>query len=253
MEPSAAEQLRALNWTAITAGLQSVAAIWARLRVDQLPVKEKTLESLQMEYRDLFEAMPISQTGEIEAALRQFTRALRLKGDVVTATQKKYLQDQCGPRRFGQGTGYVLDIESYDGTYEYIRPILNQEHGLAKAASMGALFYIAAHRSLGVLFPTFSEEFRDRLLEASAQQELIDESGCVVLGPVIKAHSRWIADLIVRKAEPVALARADGPDYGEYDEEQTMGSWLDDLMQEEPDEDDSGWSAVPASHRHKEP
>ena len=98
MEPTTATRLKALNWTAITEGLRSVGATWSRLCVEQSPVRDKTLNALQVEYRDLFESMPVSDGDEIALALHQFTRALRLKGDNASATQTHYLAERSGLR-----------------------------------------------------------------------------------------------------------------------------------------------------------
>src|SRR5215213_1459032 len=151
MGPSAAEQLRALNWAWVTSGLHDLAAAWARLRVDHLPPKDRTLESLRLDYRDLLEAIPLSSATEIEAALRQFTRGLRLKGDAVTATQHKYLQDNCARRRYGQFGSAAHPPATCDGSYEYLQPLLDGPHAPAKAITVGALYYVSAHRNLGTL------------------------------------------------------------------------------------------------------
>lgn len=253
MGPSAAEQLRELNWASITSGLHHLAASWARLCVDHLPLKDRTLESLRLDYRDLLEAMPLSSSTEIETALRQFTRGLRLKGDAVTATQDKYLQDYCVRRRYGHLGSSAPPTATTDGSYEYLEPLVNGPHAPAKAITVGALYYVSAHRNLGTLFPTFTDELRDRLFEPTAQRGLIDARGFIMLEGIISAHSRWIAELVGRtKAEPVVLAKDDRPDYGDGVDEQDAGSWLDDFLEEEAENDESGWSPVLVHQRqHK--
>jgi hypothetical protein len=253
MEPTAATRLKALGWTAITEGLRSVAANWSRLCVEQSPVKNKTLDALQIEYRDLLEAMPVSDGDEIAIALRQFTRALRLKGDNASATQTHYLAEHSGLRHITAGRRYAFEPKSIDGTYEYLKPIINQEDSRIRTISTGALFYIAAHRGLGTLFPTFTDAFRDHWPDAAWQPGLVDASGRLQLEPLVQAHGCWIARLLNQaKGEPLVLAAADSPDYGDYDEALTTGSWLDDVILEEPEEDDSEWSAASSIRRHRE-
>ena len=253
MGPSVAASLKTLSWTAITAGLAAVATTWARLCVDRLPVKGQTLESLQADYRALFEAMPVSEAAEVETALRQFTRALRLKGDNVSATQTRYVQEQLGLRRFGQVGGYALHIQSTDGTYEYLEPVFDVEGGVVHGITFGALLYVASHRALGVRYPTFTEPLRDQLCDASRQPALIDDRGFLTLEPLIAAHSRWVASLTHQgKGEPLVLAWEDRPDYGDYDDEQTTGSWLDDFRDDESENEERSRPEWPAAHRrHK--
>ncbi len=253
MEPTAATRLRALGWTAIVEGLRDVAATWARLCVDRLPVKDRNLESLQRQYRELMESMPVSEPEEIAVALRQFTRALRLKGDDVSATQRRYLEEHSGLRHLATARRAAFEIRSVDGADEYFRPILNNEGSGLRAISAGALFYAVAHRSLGALFPTFTEAFRERLRELSLQPGLADASGCLGLEPLIEAHSHWLGQLLNQtKAASLVLAAADSPDYSAYDEEETTGSWLDDVVQEIPAEDDeTEWPQVSAGRHHR--
>src|SRR5262245_45691823 len=250
---SVAASLKTLSWTAITEGLEAIATTWARLYVDRLPVKGQTLESLQAAYRDLFEAMPVSEAAEVETALRRFTRALRLKGNQVSATQQRYVHEQLGLRRFGQLSGYALAIKSTDGTYEYLEPVVDVEGGVVQGITFGALLYVVSHRALGVLYPTFTEPLRDQFCDVRRQPALIDDRGCLKLEPLIAAHSRWVASLTnQRKIEPVVLAREDRPDYGDYPEEQTTGSWLDDLRADESADEESNrpeWRVAPRRHR----
>ena len=49
---------------------------------------------------------------------------------------------------------------SYDGSYPYLEPLLDSLISPATVISMGALYYVGAHRSLGALFPTFTDELR---------------------------------------------------------------------------------------------
>jgi hypothetical protein len=254
MGPSAAASLKALTWSAITAGLEGVASTWARLCVERLPVPGKTLHSLREEYRDLFESMPVSEAGEIATALHQFTRALRLKGDNVSATQKRYVQEQLGLRRFGQVRGVALNVKTLDGTYEYLEPVFDAEGSSVRGITMGALLYVAAHRSLGVLYPTLTDPFRDQLCDGRLQPELIDARGFLELESLIKAHSRWVTSLIQQsKPESLVLATADRPDYGDYAEHQTTGSWLDDIHEDDSEDDEGSWPALTLAHRrHKE-
>ena len=253
MEPSVAASLKTLSWTAITAGLEAVATSWARLCVDRLPVRGQTLASLQTAYRDLFEAMPGSEAAEVETALRRFTRALRLKGDQVSATQQRYVQEQLGLRRFGQRSGYALAIKSTEGTYEYLEPVFDVEGSVVQGITYGALLYVASHRALGALYPTFTEPLRDQLCDVRRQPALINDRGFLKLEPLIAAHSHWVATLTnQQKIEPLALARADRPDYGDYDEEQTTGSWLDDWHADESEDEEGSqpeWRVAPRQHR----
>jgi hypothetical protein len=254
MGPSVAASLKTLSWTAITAGLAAVATTWARLCVDRLPVKGQTLESLQADYRALFEAMPGSEAAEVETALRQFTRALRLKGDQVSATQQRYVQEQLGLRRFGQLSGYALEIKSAEGTYEYLEPVFDVDGSVVQGITFGALLYVVSHRALGALYPTFTEPLRDQLCDVRRQPALINERGLLKLEPLIAAHSHWVASLThQRKGEPLVLARADRPDYGDYPEEQTTGSWLDDWRADESEDEESSRPEWPVAHRRLRP
>jgi hypothetical protein len=250
MELSTTAKLRELNWVSITTGLHDLAAAWTRLRVDHLPLNGQTLESLQGDYRELLDAMPVSSATEIETALRQFTRGLRLKGDVVTATQRKYLQEYCAPPRFGQTRGCPVPTPSYDGSYEYLQPLIEAPHSPATVVSAGALYYVGAHRSLGAWWPTFTEELRDRFSQAHVRADWVDPGGRVTLERVLTLHSRYIAELVARsKAEPLVLAEADRPDYSDLPDEQTAGTWLDDLLADASADDESSWAAVPGAYR----
>jgi hypothetical protein len=253
MEPTTATRLKALGWTAITEGLRGVATTWSRLCVEQSPVKDRTLNALQVEYRDLFESMPVSDGDEIAIALHQFTRALRLKGDNASATQTHYLAERSGLRHITSGRRYAFEPKSIDGTYEYLKPLIDQADGRIRTISTGALFYVAAHRSLGVLFPTFTDAFRDQMDDPHWRPGLVDASGRLQLEPLIQAHGCWVARLLNQaKGEPLVLTAEDSPDYGEYDEEHTTGSWLDDVILEDQEEDDGEWAVVSSSRRHRE-
>jgi hypothetical protein len=254
MESVATQQLRALQWTSITTQLQTLAASWTRLRVDHLPTPGKTLRSLQEHYRELLEAMPLSSAQEVEAALCQFTRGLRLKGDVVTATQRKYILEYCAPHRFGQLGEAPVPTISYDGSYPYLEPLLDTPDSPATVISMGVLYYVGDHRSLGALYPTFTDELRGRFQEAPVRAGLVDPNGRVTLDRVRTTHSRYIAELIGRsKAEPIRLAAADRPDYGELADDPAVGTWLDDLLADEPEDDESTWSVLATPRRQHRP
>jgi hypothetical protein len=249
MEPSVTEQLKTLNMATITDALQGVAASWARIAVDHLPARDKTLTGLQAEYRDLLESMPVAEAGEIEPALRQFVRGLRLKGDQVSATQRRFLEDQLGLRPPRSSLNYVFSRKVPDDTYGFLKPIFDQTNSLVKGFSLGAVLYVAAHRSLGALFPTFTKEFRDRLCDISVQQELVNEVGCVELGAVIKAHSRWIARILAsRSTKALTLSGEDVGDYGEYAD---TGSWLDDQIAGTESDAEDEWEAVSTGYRYK--
>src|SRR5262249_13524142 len=156
--------------------------------------------------------MPVSEAAEVETALRRFTRALRLKGDEVSATQTRYVREQLGLRRFGQPSGYALDLRSTDGTYEYLEPVFTVEGGVVQGITFGALLYVVSHRALGALYPTFTEPLRDQLCDVRRQPALINDRGFLQLEPLIAAHSRRVASLIHRRTgEPLVLAREDRP------------------------------------------
>jgi hypothetical protein len=249
MEPATAQKLRALNWAAITTSLHKLAAAWTRLRVDHLPIEGRTLTSLQVEYRDLLDAMPVSSAPEVETALWQFVRGLRLKGDAVTATQQKYVQEHCAPPRFRPLLGAPVPTTSNDGSYEYLRPLLDAPDTPARVISMGALYYVGAHRSLGGLLPTFTDALRDRFREAPLRAALVDPEGRVTLDGVLKTHSRYIAELVAcRKAEPIDLADADRPDYGDLADEEA-GTWLDDVLADESEDEESSGAIRPGRPR----
>ena len=91
MNPTVAGQLKAYNLATIAARLQTVTEAWLKLYVEQLPVRDKTVETLQADYRDLMEALPVSEPAEIEVVLRRYTRGLRLREGHLTATQGRFL------------------------------------------------------------------------------------------------------------------------------------------------------------------
>jgi len=198
MNPTVATQLKAFNLAAIADGLQPVVEAWLKLCVEHLPVRDKTVERLQGDYRDLMDSLPVSDPAEIEGVLRRYTRGLRLREGRLTATQAKFLTEALGLGSYGVAT----DL------YQYVAPLSGRSESPAQGFSAASVFYIASHRSLGLLWPSFTDEFRDHLCAPPVQQDLIGSRGEVLLEPLLREHSRWLARII----EQQKADRADSDD-----------------------------------------
>jgi hypothetical protein len=160
------------------------------------------------------------------------------------------------PERLGQHSGsHPLRQMSWQVThYEYLEPVFDVEGGVVQGITFGALLYVVSHRALGVLYPTFAEPLRDQLCDVRRQPALIDDRGCLKLEPLIAAHSRCVASLThQRKVEPLALAWEDRPDYGDYTDEQTTGSWLDDFHADESEDEERSQPEWRVAHRRHRP
>jgi hypothetical protein len=186
VNPTVAGQLKAYNLATIADRLQTVAEAWLKLCVEHLPVRDKTVELLQVDYRDLMEALPVSEPAEIEVVLRRYTRGLRLREGHHTATQGKLLTEVLGLGPYRVATD----------TYEYVAPLSGSSESPARGCSAASVLYIASHRSLGVLWPTCTDEFRDHLCAPQVQQGMVDSRGAILLEPLLREHSRWLARII---------------------------------------------------------
>ena len=200
MNPTVAGQLKAYNLATIAARLQTVTEAWLKLYVEQFPVRDKTVEGLQADYRDLMEALPVSEPAEIAVVLHRYTRGLRLREGHLTATQGKFLTQALGLGRYRVSTD----------TYEYVAPLSGSSESPARGLSPASVLYIVSHRSLGVLWPTCTDEFRDHLCAPQVQQEMVDSRGAILLEPLLREHSRWLAQIIEQQ-------KADSSSVGEDD------------------------------------
>ena len=160
MDPAAAERLRTFNLASIATRLEALAALWARLRIEQLPVRDRTLASLHEEYGELFEALPPSSAEEIATILQAYCRGLRLREGRVSASQRRFLADALGLRQRDAATAdFSFGILAPDDTHRYLRPIYKAAGSLVQGISVAAVLYVLSHRRLGVRFPTFTDPF----------------------------------------------------------------------------------------------
>jgi hypothetical protein len=153
VNPSVAAQLKAFNLAAISARLQTVAAEWARLEVEQLPVRDKTLALLQAEYAELLAALPVSEPAELAPLLQQAARAMRLKGDGLSVSQDRFLVSQLDGGPHPQGM--TLHPADSPGAAAYVRSIGDHPGTLVRSFTGGSLLYLVSHWRLGAEFPTF--------------------------------------------------------------------------------------------------
>ena len=186
LNPAAVAQLRAYNLAAIASGLEAVAAEWARLFIDRLPVRARTLEILQAEYRDLMESLPVAAPEELAAVLHRYVRGLRLHEGRVTVSQRQHLRSALGLGLPGPRTD----------TFQYVALLGRDPQSRARGLSEASLLYVISHRHLGVLFPICTEEFRDHLAASAVHRDLVDARGAVLLDPLIAVHSCWLARVI---------------------------------------------------------
>ena len=203
MDPAAAERLRTFNLAAIATRLEALAALWARLCIEHLPVRDRTLASLQEEYGELFAALPPSSPAEIATILQAYCRGLRLREGRVSASQRRFLADALGLRqREATTTDFSFGILAPDDTHRYLRPIYKAEGSLVQGISVAAVLYVCSHRRLGARFPTFTEPLRDTLAQPQVHREMVDTEGCIGLGAMLSKHSEWIAGLVADPGEP---------------------------------------------------
>jgi hypothetical protein len=200
MDPSTAERLRAFSLASIATRLETLAALWARLCVDELPVRDHPRESMQDEYRELFDALPLCSPEEVETLLQAYCRGLRLREGRVAATQKQFLAKQLGLRqRDAASADFTFSRLAPDDTHRYLQPIYKSSGSLVQGISMAAVLYVLSHRRLGARFPTFTDPLRDALAEPSIHRDLVDKDGCIDLGAMVSKHSEWIAALVSAK------------------------------------------------------
>jgi hypothetical protein len=199
MDPDVVAKLKAFNLASITSGLQTVAATWARLCVDELPVRGTTLAALQAEYRDLLDALPVCTSDEIEAVLRVYARALALKREDGTATQYRFVAHHM--RSWTDPGG--LRWSDRDAAAEWLAGVCRPTGSLVTRFSTACVLYVISHLQLGVDWPTLTQEFQAQLATPALHHDLITPQGVLLLAPMIRAHSRWIASLVEgRKAPP---------------------------------------------------
>jgi hypothetical protein len=168
-------------------------------------MRDMTVERLQADYRDLMEALPVSAPAEIEVILRRYTRGLRLREGHLTASQAKFLTEALGLGRYRVAT----DLS------EYVAPLSGRPENPAQGFSAASVLYVASHRGLGVLWPSFTDEFRDYLCTSQVQQDMVGSRGEVLLEPLLREHSCWLAQMIAQqKADPDAYGVASADEGG---------------------------------------
>ena len=197
MDPAVIAPLRAWALDAIGRGLETVAMNWARLNLDRLPLHGSSLATLQLEYQDLWEALPDCSPVEVERLLQAYARGMRLSDERVTATQGRYLRTQLGLTERSAGPE-PLRFKPPDDTWEWLQPVFRCPGSLVDSTTMPSALFIISQRSLGARFPTFTEAFRDELCKPEVQHALVDPGRHVRLHPLIEVHSRWIARVTTR-------------------------------------------------------
>lgn len=193
MDPAVVAELRSWALSAIGQGIESVAASWCKLSVDRVPVRGKTLESLQRDYQELWEPLPDCTAEEIERLLQRYARAMHLDDQRVTTSQSRFLEARLGLTRRDSSTPRLVRMKPSDDTWEWLQPVFRYPGSLVRGMSVTSALYVVSQRSLGARLPTFTEAFREEMCTVEVQQELVNPSGHVQLLPLIKAHSRWLA------------------------------------------------------------
>ncbi len=193
MDPAIVAQLRTWALDAIAQGLESVATNWSKLNVDGLCLRKKTLASLQMEYRELWEGLPDCSAEDIERLLRRYARGIRLDDQRVTVSHSHFLEARLRLTRSNRTSAASFRIKPADDTWEWLQPVFRGAGSLVRSFTIPSALYVVSHRSLGALYPIITEAFRDELCEIKVQETLINPSGHVRLLPLIAAHSRWLA------------------------------------------------------------
>jgi hypothetical protein len=204
MDPAAVAKLKAFNLAAITTGLERVAAAWARLCVEGLPLRGTTLEALQREYHELFDALPICTAQEIEGVLQAYARALGLKNEHGTATQHRFVAEHMRswlrPSR--------VRWSRRDAAADWLADLCRAPTSRVQCYSTACILYVLSHYQLGATWPTFTPAFQQFLAAPAAHADLVNAEGALLLAPMIRAHSRWIARLIEAQKsvseEPIA-------------------------------------------------
>jgi hypothetical protein len=235
MDATAAARLKALSLATIGPGLQVLAATWARLWVDRLPTGGKTLPSLQEDYRELWESFPISEPEEIEPLLRQYARAMRLKGDRVTVTQDRFLahvMTQKDYPRLGLAEPPVL---AAGDTLDDLEGIAEQAGLRDLRLSKSMAIYSISHAVLGVEFPTITGEFPKYLCGRLANGLLNRSDNLLSLDLMIWEHSRWIAQ-IIRDHKATADDAPVELDLAEYEAAEVSGYPVDDKLDDADDD-----------------
>jgi hypothetical protein len=232
MDQAAAASLKALSLATIGQDLQVLAATWAKLCIDHLPTGDKTLASLQEDYRELFESFPISEPAEIEPLLRRYARAMRLKGERVTVTQDRFLTQVMTRRDFQRLAHYDSLVITASDAFDYIEAISDRAGLSDLRFSKAMAIYVISHSMLGAGFPTFTEEFRAYLCSRLAHGLVATPENVLTLDKIIGEHSRWIAQT-VHESKGVS---ADWPvvmDTAEYEAAEVAGYWMDEDLDEE--------------------
>ncbi len=200
-------QLRAWALEAIGQGLESVAARWAKITVDRMPLPGQTLDTLQHEYQELWESLPDCAAQDIERLLRRYTGGMRVDDQHLSASQSRFLEARLRLIRRGGISPRKIRIKAPDDTWEWIQPIFRHPGSLVRTMTVPSALYIVSQRSLGAHYSTFPEAFRDELCKLDVQQVLVGSRGEVRLVPLIEAQSRWLAQTRVQTiAEPADVS-----------------------------------------------
>lgn len=221
---SVEEKLRTTKLNGIGKVLETTASSWNRMFIDRLPVTGKTLDGLERDYQEQFKLIPSDVSpDELELLMKKYALAMKLREGKRTASQREYYFKEIG------GPQELTPIIS-EFRRNYLNLIDIKSHGIIVGTSLPPVIYLKSHWDLGPGFPTISDEFARHLSDPEIQKGLVDNTGYVMLNPIIKVHSRWIAKVIADKeAEKVEKDDEANNQYIDYEGNDTEGSWLDDL------------------------
>jgi hypothetical protein len=231
MDPAAAASLKALSLTTIGRGLRVIAETWAKLCIDHLPTGGKTLTSLQADYRELLGSLPISEPEEIEPLLRQYARAMRLKGDRVTASQQHFFAQIVTRKELQRLAHSDPLVMAASDTFDYVEEIPDRAGLSDLRLSKAMAIYAISHAMLGVEFPTITDEFRKSLCTRLANGLLYSSDHLLTLDLMISEHSRWIAQ-IIRDHKATAYDAPVEIEVAEYEKAEVAGYQMDDELEE---------------------
>lgn len=221
--------LRSSRLTAIGDGMEAVATKWHLTVVENRPLGEP-LEGIREEYSVLMGSLPFDSTAdEIEAVMKRCQHGMKLREDHPTSTQNTYVLRGLGfYNPFDPGKGSYIQK---DETYDYLVVIANDPNTDVNTISTCAVIYVKFHRDAGASFPTFDEKLMEYLCKPDVQEEITNSKKEVILDPLVRVHSRWIARKLAEEASTELGAEDGEPDYSHYDGD-VAGSWLDNLDEE---------------------
>jgi hypothetical protein len=195
MDPTALAKLRALALDGLAQGFEQVAADWAKLTIDRLPIRGQTLASLQGQYQELCEALPVCETAEVERLLQRFARGLRLHRSTLTISQVRFLRDRLHllPAASGDLAAAAAGKLPPDDTWAWLQPVFQAPGSLVRHVTVASALYLVAQRNLSAAMPACLDSFREALCRSEVQAALVNAEGAVRLGPLIHAQSAWLA------------------------------------------------------------